>query len=253
MPLLPYLIAALVFASSAGWALRLVFDQDPFATEVAAVIALDVLLLASIAIGGLLIARGPWARALAAALILFELGLAAVMPLDPAGAALIATSALALVGIAGPWLSRSLRRLPSAGGPPPLVVALALGLLALPTAAAVASPHGLRWRHWLLIGLGTGVGWAFTRAWAAALWMLRLVLPVAGLLTALASPAAGAVAVIGASALLTSLSWTRAARLAVAPLSPPSRRAVPIPPELVPPDLLDAAGYDDRGRPREVG
>ena len=46
---------------------------------------------------------------------------------------------------------------------------------------------------------------------------------------------------------ITYLAWTKPARIAVQPLVERGR-PVPIPPELTPTEILDAAGLDDRGR-----
>jgi hypothetical protein len=51
---------------------------------------------------------------------------------------------------------------------------------------------------------------------------------------------------------VAALAWTVDARIAVHPLAEPGT-TVPIPPELAPRDVLDAAGIDDRGRRREQG
>jgi hypothetical protein len=52
---------------------------------------------------------------------------------------------------------------------------------------------------------------------------------------------------IGALMAVTFLAWTRGGKLAVRPLIE-SGRPVPIPPELVPTEVLGAAGIDRRGR-----
>jgi hypothetical protein len=49
-------------------------------------------------------------------------------------------------------------------------------------------------------------------------------------------------------AIATALAWTAGARLAIRPLIERGR-AVSIPPELAPGEVLDAAGLDRRGRP----
>jgi hypothetical protein len=62
--------------------------------------------------------------------------------------------------------------------------------------------------------------------------------------------------VIGAPALLVAglivviPAWHRDVALAIAPAAPSRGTAVAIPPELVPPEILEAAGLDERGRPR---
>jgi hypothetical protein len=75
-----------------------------------------------------------------------------------------------------------------------------------------------------------------------------LPIAVAGTLLAVPFPES-VVAAIGFAA-LTWLAWSTVARIAVIPLASPGR-AVPIPAELAPGEILDAAGLDSRGHRKE--
>jgi hypothetical protein len=66
---------------------------------------------------------------------------------------------------------------------------------------------------------------------------------------ALGAPAG--LALGAAAATETALAWRRDVHLAISPLVPERASTVPIPPELVNPAIMEAAGLDDRGLPLE--
>ncbi len=69
-----------------------------------------------------------------------------------------------------------------------------------------------------------------------------------GALALFGLPPAGAVLLGLAVATLTRLAWSRHARQAITSLPPTRGHAVPIPAELVPPEVLRAAGREPTGR-----
>lgn len=252
MPRSPFWISAALTASAVAWSSRLALDPEPLGAVPGAVLGADLALLAVVAVAGLLVARGRWARYLAISLSVVWLGLGAWMPLDPLGAAATVVAGAALAGTAGPWLTRGwLRHRPSADGPPVAAVAMMLGLLALPGVVALAGHDGLGGLEWALAGLAVPGCWAVGRGVTAGLWAVRLALP---LLAAAAGVAAGfpnGLATVGAGLAVAAVSWRRDVGVSVSPIAPEPARRVPIPPELVPPEILEAAGYDERGRPAE--
>jgi hypothetical protein len=247
------LVAATVVAASLTWAVRMALDPDPFASDAAGVIAVTSATLALVAATGILVARGRWSRWLATGLVVLWLGLAATMPLDGLGVAALASAGVAATGLAGPWLGGWLRRLPSADGPEPLVVAVVLGILALPIAVALALYDGLTAAAWVLVGASGVVGWLVSRASLTGLWSARIGLPAIGIWVGSSADLPGGIIAAAAAMAAGAAAWIRPVRLAVDPLSPPPVERVPFPPELVPPEILEAAGYDDRGAPRDGG
>jgi hypothetical protein len=135
-------------------------------------------------------------------------------------------------------------------GPPPRIAAMLVGLAALPVAAGLAAPGGVNAAHWVLAVAALVLGWAYARAHPAALWGLRFLLPAAGAAAAVWSSLAGAAGLVAVVAVLTAVAWTREASILTAPLAPMRAPSYRIPPELAPADVLDAAGLDERGRPR---
>jgi hypothetical protein len=90
----------------------------------------------------------------------------------------------------------------------------------------------------------------YAKAAPGALWAVRLVFPVATVAAAVATGMPRGLAWVAIGAGIGAFGWTKEARVAVRPLVEQGR-AVPMLPEMVPPDILDAAGLDERGRPRD--
>lgn len=246
---MPTSIAAVTTASLLWWAALVGLGRGPFAAGPAAVVAVTSA-AAAVAVGAaILLARARWSRHAAAAGAAAGLALGAASPLGWASAAGIALSALALAGAAGPWLSGWLRRLPSTEAPPPAAAAALAAAALLPAAVALIRHDGLTAADWVVVGAAAATAAAWTRAWGPGLWLARFGLPAAGLAAATTGYPRG-LAVAAAAAAASLPSWHRDAALAMRPLLPRAE-STPVPPELVDPALLAAAGYDDRGRALE--
>ncbi len=250
MPRFPFLAGAAVVAASVAWALRLVAADEPLAASSAVLVAGDALLLAIVATAGLLLARSQWARYLAVGLLAAETALAAALPRDGWTWAVLAAVGTAGVLMAAPAASRWVRRLPAVGGPPPRVVVLLVVLVTLPGVVGLAVPGGPGAAQWALAVGALVLAWGYSRAHASALWGLRLGFPLVALAGAVTAGWPGGVAIGAVAAAVTALAWLRDARLAAFPLAPPRVETYRIPPELAPPEVLDAAGLDRSGRRR---
>ena len=214
----PYLITALVFAAAAAWSMHLAVAPDPFALSSAAALAIGLLVYALIAVAGLLLSRGRWSKNLAIGVIASTVILA--VTLDP-GAWYIAgltLSALAIVGLTGPWLTGWVRRLPAAEGPATKAILLVFGALSLVPALGVASPAGLEFPHGVLGGAGVLLAWGYARAEVWALWGLRVALPFVAIGAVVVSPWGGRLVLIALVAAVVTLAWSREAQRAVQPL-----------------------------------
>ncbi len=250
IPPMGFLIAGALVGSGAIWALRLIGEPDLFADSSGAVLGLELLIVSATAGVGMVVSRGRWARNLGWLVIVAELALAAVMAFDNWGWVALAATLGTLVLLSGPWLEGFLRRLPPAEAPANVAVYLALGLLLLPGLVAVSAPAGLEPLHWIAAGAAAIGTWSYSRAMPVGLWGARTLIPVLLMVAALFSPPVGGLLLgIAAIAVLVS-AWSRPAALAVYSLVP-TATGVAVPPELVPAELLAAAGYDDRGRKRE--
>jgi hypothetical protein len=158
-------------------------------------------------------------------------------------------TSLAAVLLFLPVVTRNIRKLPSAAGPPPKATLVPIVLLAVPFALGITSmgeTHPLA----ILVALAALVAafW-YARVLPGGLLAVRILWPLLAL--AAAWPLgifAGGVVVLAAVATAV-LAWSRDVGVAFHPLHEPGT-AVPIPPELTPPDVLEAAQLDDRGRPK---
>ena len=93
------------------------------------------------------------------------------------------------------------------------------------------------------------VAWTYGQAMLAGLWAARVAIPGVGLL-AIWGLAWWAVLLLGiVIAIEAWLAWSNQIHVAMTGRDPVTKvQSVPIPPELAPPEILAAAGLDDRGR-----
>jgi hypothetical protein len=223
----PLVVSALLGLSALMWAMRLVLPGGSLSPQSAALLGLDILLLATVALTGLLVTHGRWAHRLGWAVVALEGVAAALTDPNVLWWSALAVSALSVVAWTGPWLQGWVRLLPAAAGPPSRAVLLALGLLLLPAVVALTNPGGPGWEGWLLAGGSLLLALLYTKAVTVALWVLRFGLVVLALPAVLAAPPLGEVALAAAVTALVVLAWTADVRLAVAPLIPTSPQPEP--------------------------
>jgi hypothetical protein len=249
----PLFVAAILVLASLGWALVLVFGSGPLAASSATLLAADLLILGTVVAVGLALSRGRWTRRAALLLLGGQAVLGVFYEVDTWWIGAVTATALGMGAATGPWLRGRLRKLPRADGPPPRSVILTLGLVAVPTLVAATSPEGVPLAGWFLSGLALPGAFAYSQAWLSALWALRIGLPLAG--TVAVAPLAwpGAL-ILGLGVVgLSVLAWSPEALEATMAQKAMPSDLVPIPPELTPRDVLDTAGFDDRGRRRKSG
>jgi hypothetical protein len=249
----PLFVAATIVLASLGWALVLVFGSGALAESAAALLAADLVILGTVIAVGVALSRGRWTRRAAALLLGGEAVLGVLFEVDGWWIGAVLVTVLGIAAVAGPWLGGWLRKLPRADGPPAKAVVLNLGLVSLPALVAVTAPEAVPLGGWLLSGFALVGAWAYSQARLPALWAIRVALPLMGIVSAASLTWPGALALGAGVTVLTALAWSPDVRQAT--LSPAAVPAdlVPIPPELAPAEVLEAAGLDDRGRPRKQG
>ncbi len=239
--------SALLIASTGAWTAVMALDPAPRPAVAVIGIAVSLWTATVASIAGMLVARSRWARRTALALTAGHAVLAVIWPVNGWWAAAAITSVGTALAIGGPWLNGIVRSLPAASGPPYRAVLIPLLLISVPFLLGVAGSGEV----WALIAWLTALVTAFwfIRALRGALVAVRVVWPALAL--ALAWPLGLSSGVLlGVSGVAVAvLSWHSSVTTAVRPLI---RRGsiVPIPPELAPKDILDAANLDERGRPR---
>jgi hypothetical protein len=239
--------SALLLVSALWWAGMLAWSATPWGEAAATVLAGGAVLAAGIALVGIMVDHSRLAHRLALAVISLELMVAVLTPLSAPWMIGVVIALAAGLGLSGTFLRGWIRGRPSATPAPPQAVGLILLLLATPVAAAYASVDS---DPGATLPALTALAWLATlyyaRGWPGALATVRIGLPMLAAIAIFLPPLVGLVwsAGVGAAALL---SWTAAVRLAVRPLVEKGR-AVPIPPELVPEEVLHTAGLNRRGR-----
>jgi hypothetical protein len=247
----PQATAAALFTSAALWA-GIASTGDVYETSSSFVLGSGLLLVVAVAIVGMVAGASRWALRLGIGTAGGMVAFGVIFPLTPWTVAAMASAGAALAGLVGTGFDHLIRQRPAADGPPARSVLLSLLLLASPPVWALAAPDGFE-TPTLVAAVVTWVTLAwYAKAAPGALLLVRWITPVILLLAATIAefPVAALIALSAVG--LASLAWTVEARIAVHPLAEPGT-TVPIPPELAPPDVLDAAGLDDRGRRRETG
>jgi hypothetical protein len=210
-------------------------------------------MLTIVAVGGLLLARSRWARPLSLVIAAVWFGVSVAGPIDAGSVTVAVLAAGAAAGAVGPWLGRWLRHLSTADGPPPAAVVLLLSLVATPLVLGLSSVDAepppqawaaVAWSLVLATLLSRAIGWSI---WVARFAHLPVVLGLS-----LGVDPVPAAALLGSAVLEVGLGWRRDVLNAVRPLIPGPTATVPIPPELMDPTIMQAAGLDDRGRPLET-
>jgi len=249
VPAAPLTVTALVSSATVLGALHLAFGST-FDAATSLVTGAGMVLLTVVAASGTLLARGRWAGPTDAAIALTWIGIAVASPLRALSIAVLTVAAGALTASLGPWLRRWLRHLPRADGPPPAAVIVLLTLVATPTIIGLASTDGVGPGGIALSVWSVALAFGLARLVSGSLAAVRVLHPVASIAVAVEAGLPGAVAVVAAGVTAAALAWRREVGLAIAPAVPRRADAFAIPPELAPPEVLDAAGLDETGRPR---
>lgn len=250
MPRSPFIATGVSTATAVGTVAVLTRGSSPYPPSSAVLAGFGLLLITVIAVAAYLVGRSRWARHLLVGVNLTCVGVAVATPLSPITAALIGLAATGLTLLAGPWPDRWLRKLPSADSPPPTVTAILLILVATPAVCGFTATEPVHTAVWGWAGWCVALALFLGRAVPGSLVAARFLhLPLAATV-ALTIGMPHGLTVLATAAAIVPLAWLREVRLSVLPLVA-TQRPVPFPPELVPPEILAAAGLDDRGRKLE--
>ena len=243
------LLAASVLLASLVWTVALVVDADPFQPAPTLLIGVGLLATATVATIGMVVVGGRWAHRLGFLSLGLTVALGVVRSVDAIWVIGVVATAASLLALLSPALLSRIRRLPSASGPPPRAIAPALILLVTPALLGFAGNDATAWAL-LVVGLSApNSAFLYSRVLPGGLLGVRLVWPLAATaLAPLLGLTAGGVAVAIAIAVAVA-AWDRSVK---ASYHPPREvgTSYPIPPELAPPEILDAADLDERGRRR---
>lgn len=241
------LLAATTLLSALVWTIALVVENDPFAGAPALLIGIGLLATATVATVGMVVVGGRWAHRLGLASLGISVVLAVFRDIDIVWMVGTALMALCLVALLSPTLTDTIRQLPSASGPTPEAITPPLILLMTPAILGFVGNDATVWAL-LVVGLSApNVAFLYSRVVPGGLIAVRLVWPV---LTIALSPLLGWLAGLTATGLAMAVgvsSWDRAVKASYHPPQETGSR-FPIPPELTPKEVLDAAQIDEKGR-----
>lgn len=210
--------------------------------------ALGWIVAMTVTVAGLSVGRGRWARRHGWLLLACSIPLLVVaQPRDvwwlASGIAVSAAAvALALPSVTS-WLESVDRRAPL---PKPALV-LMLALVDVPLVVGLVHTDGMGAGPVVGAASAMAAGWAYSRAWVTALWIIRLGTPGFVVAWGWGAPWWGwaIVATLGTVVLLAA--WRGEALLAAQPLEPRRVKTQPIFAELAPEEVRRIAGIDERG------
>lgn len=238
---------ALPLAAALAWTLALIVDRGSLGSTGALLTGVGLLLMSTVAVVGMIITGSRWSHRLAAFGVMCGLVVGVVRPIDLFWVLALVLSALAGAVLYLPAVTGRIRRLPAAAGPPTTAVVLPIALISFPYAMGFVIGTSQTWAV-MTVGLSAPVfAFGYARVIPGGLLGVRLVWPLIALAAApflsLSAATLSAIAALGVAA----LAWRPEVK---ASFHPPREAGTsyPIPPELAPPDILDAAGLDDRGR-----
>lgn len=248
MPLV-FLSASLPLLGSLLWATVIATTDHPWPGAAAVLLSADLVLMSTIALVGIVLGRSRWARRLGVAVSVAGLVLGVFLEVGVLWALAVAASAAAVGAMTGPWLKGWVRERPAALGPPSVAVILELLLLAVPGVVGVAGVDGVRVVTVAVSISALGAALWYGRTAPGAVAAVRVGFPAVAIVAGLVDRSPSGLVLAALGLMVAILAWTPGAHLAARPLT---RRAhpVPIPPELTPPEVLEAAGLDEHGRRR---
>jgi hypothetical protein len=212
-------------------------------------VGLGLLSLATVSVIGMVVVGGRWARRTGLASILAGLLIAVARPIDAIWVVALSVSILAGAVLFLPSVTEHIRKLPSATGPPPHAVLVPLVLVGTPFTIGMAA-WDMPTAATVVVGLTAPLAalW-YSRVLPGGLYGVRIIWPLLALALAPLQPVPAAVVSAVTAVVVLALAWNREVRIA---FHPPREtgRVFPIPPELAPREILDAAEIDERGRPR---
>lgn len=241
------LLTATTLLTALVWTTALVVRNEPFTAAPALLIGVGILASGTVATVGMIVVKGRWAHRLGLATLSLAVVLAVVREVDFIWVTGMLATAAALTALLSPTVTSTIRRLPSAAGPPPRAITPPLLLLLTPALLGFVGNDATPWAL-LVVGLSApNAAFLYSRVIPGGLIGIRLVWPT---MTLALAPLLGWVAGVVASAMAIAVAITAWDESVKASYHPPREVGTTfrIPPELSPREVLDAAEIDERGR-----
>jgi hypothetical protein len=232
-----------------AWTVALIIDPGGFEPASVLLIGLGLLAMTTVAVVGMVLSGGRWARRLSLFAIAAMVLVATIRPIDAMWLVAVALTAVSLASMFLPGVTDRLRKLPSASGPPPRAVLTPTVLLTVPFAVGFAAVDGEPWAM-IVVGVTALVSsFLYARVVLGGLLAVRILWPAIALAMApFLGWVGGAVSAL-LGLVVGGLAWHPSVKVA---FHPPTETGstYPIPPELTPKEILDAAQIDERGNPQ---
>ena len=243
------LATSLPLMAALAWIVALLIDPGPYDDGSIFLLGFGLLTMATVATVGMSLVGGRWALRTGYAVVAATFLLATVRPVDIAWIVAITSSATALIALTTKPVATSIRKLPAAAGPPERAVLLTLLLLGVPFALGLASWQGSTPATLVVAMTAPLIGWWYSRVLPGGLYVARYLWPMLAVgLSVFQEPVA---AVVSAGLGITIAIVARDPSVKVAFYPPRERGSVfPIPPELAPHEILEAADVDEKGQRR---
>ena len=231
------------------WVTALLVDPGPLAPGSVLLIGIGLLGVASVAVVGIIVTGGTWARRTALVVVALTATIAVIRPIDPLWAIALAATAVAGVAVSSDSVTRSTRKLPAAAGLPARAVLVPLLLVGFPFVFGLAA-----WDEptagTMVVGISAPIAalW-YARVLPGGLAAVRLLWPALAVGLSITDGLVPGALSLSGGLLVAVLAWHPSVKHA---FHPPRQvgTSFPIPPELAPKAVLDAAKLDERGRPR---
>jgi hypothetical protein len=224
----------------------LIIDRRPFSgVSSVLLIGLGLLACAAVSVVGMVMMAGRWAHRLGWTVVAATMLVALARPIDPSWITGLGTSLIAAIALV--IIAPRIRRLPSATGPGDRAVLLPLALLGAPVAIGAGIPGP----EWAVLALGLSAPLAaflYSRVVLGGLTVARLLWPALALGASPFLIWPGPAVTVALGGLVAILAWHPSVKAA---FHPPREvgSTFPIPPELAPKGILDAARVDDTVKP----
>jgi hypothetical protein len=228
------------------WTIALVVRSEPFAPASALLLGVGLLATATVATVGMIVVGGRWAHRLGLASLAMSVALAIARDIDLVWVVGTVATVIALMGLLSPAVTSTIRKLPSASGPPPTAIAPPILLLITPALLGFVGNEATPWAL-LLVGLSApNAAFLYSRVIPGGLLVIRLVWPV---MTLALTPVLGWIAGAVAAALAIAVGVTAWDSSVKASYHPPREEGTTLrmPTELTPREVLDAAQIDEKG------
>lgn len=240
------LLAGTTQLATLAWTVALIVDPTPLEAVPALVTGVGIVSMSTVAVVGMVAVGGRWAHRLGLTTLGLTVILAVIRPVDFVWYLAVASTTVSLIALLSPAITRTIRKLPSASGPPPRAVAPALLLLATPALLGLLGNAAEPWALAVVALSAPCVALLYSRVFPGGLLAIRLFWPM---LAVVLSPWLGwwaGSAAVTLAIIVAVTAWDSSVK---ASYHPPHETGTtyPIPPELAPREVLDAAEIDERG------